>query len=47
MLLSRARERDIIGNMVPENIVEAEKKLEELSEATIQEAESWALSSPN
>lgn len=36
MLLSKARERDIIGNMVPENMVAAEK---ELSEATIREAE--------
>lgn len=41
MLLSKVRERDIIGNTVPENMVEAEKRLEELSDATIREAESW------
>lgn len=40
MLLSKARERDIVGNTVPENMVVAEKRLEELSEATIREAES-------
>jgi hypothetical protein len=41
MLLSKVRERDIIGNTVPENMVAAEKRLEALSEATIQEVESW------
>jgi hypothetical protein len=45
MLLSKVRERDIIGNTVPENMVAAEKRLEELSEATIWEAESWDWSS--
>jgi hypothetical protein len=34
MLLSRARERDLVGNAIPENMAEAEKRLEELSEAT-------------
>ena len=37
--LSKARERDIIGNTVPENKVAAEKRLEELKEAIIREAE--------
>jgi PIF1-like helicase len=41
MLLSKVRERDIIGNIIPENMVKAEEKLEELSEATIREAEDW------
>jgi hypothetical protein len=41
MLLSRVRERDIIGNTVPDNMVAAERRLEELSEATIREAEAW------
>jgi hypothetical protein len=39
MLLSKVRERDIIGNLVPEDITAAEKRLEELSEATVREAE--------
>jgi hypothetical protein len=43
MLLSKARERDIIGNTVSENMVAAEKRLEELSETTIREAEAWNL----
>jgi hypothetical protein len=33
------RERYIIGNTVPEKTVMAEKRLEELSEATVREAE--------
>jgi hypothetical protein len=41
MLLSKVRERDMVGNTVPENMVAAEKRLEELSEATIREAEEW------
>ena len=39
MLLSQARERDVSGNTVPESMVAAERKLEELSEATIREAD--------
>jgi hypothetical protein len=46
MLLSKVRARDVIGNTVPENMVAAEKRLEELSEATIREAEVWYWSSP-
>ena len=42
MLLSKARERDAVGNRIPEAMVEAEKRLEELSEATIREAGSWS-----
>jgi hypothetical protein len=41
MLLSRAQERDIVGNTVPENMAAAEKRLEQLSEATIRDAETW------
>ena len=37
MLLSKARERDI----VPENMAEAEKRLELFSDTTIKDAESW------
>ena len=47
MLLSKVRERDIVGNTIPENMVAAEKRLEELSEATIREAEAWDWSSSN
>jgi hypothetical protein len=41
MLISKARERDFMGNKVPEKMVAAEERLELLSEATIREAESW------
>ena len=44
-LLSKVRERDIIGNTVPDNMVAAERRLEELSERTICEAEAWNWSS--
>lgn len=36
-LISKARERDFVGNKVPENMVGAEERLELLSEATIRE----------
>ena len=39
MLISKARERDFIGNKVPKNMVITEERLELLSEATIKEAE--------
>ena len=42
MLLSKVRERDVVGNSVPENMVAAERRLEELNEATIREAEAEA-----
>jgi hypothetical protein len=41
MLSSKAREKDIVGNAVPENMATAEERLELLSEATIREAETW------
>ena len=41
MLLLRVRERDIVGNTVPEVMTAVEKRLEQLSEATIREAETW------
>jgi hypothetical protein len=40
MLLSKARERDIVGNTVPQDMAAAEKRLELLSDAT----SSWMLS---
>ena len=40
MLLSKAREGDIVGNAMPENMAAAEKRLEVLSETTIRDAES-------
>lgn len=46
ILLWKARERDIVGNTILENIVAAEKRLEELSEATIRKAELWGWASP-
>ena len=46
MLLSKVWERDIVGNTVPENMVAAERRLEELSEAMIREAEAWDWSCP-
>jgi hypothetical protein len=41
MLISKARERDFVGNKVPENMVTAEERLEILSEVMIREAELW------
>lgn len=40
MLLSKARERDFVGNTVPEEMTQAEQRLEQLSEETIRVAES-------
>ena len=40
-LLSKARERNFIGNRVPDNMIAAEERLELLSEQTIRAAESW------
>lgn len=40
MHLSKARDRDVIGNTIPENMVAAERRLEELSEVTMREAAS-------
>lgn len=44
ILLSKVRERDFIGNKIPENMMAAEERLELLSDATIREAESWGWS---
>ncbi|KJZ69562.1 hypothetical protein HIM_11055 [Hirsutella minnesotensis 3608] len=41
MLVSKARERDLVGNRVPEEMSAAQARLEELSEKTIREALSW------
>lgn len=41
MLMSKARERDVVGNIVPENMAAAEKEARMLSEAAISDAESW------
>lgn len=41
MLLPRIRERDFVGNTVPENMTAAEKRLEQLREATIADAVTW------
>jgi hypothetical protein len=41
ILSSKAWERDIVGNTVPETMAAAEKRLEQLSEATIRGAETW------
>ncbi|KAL8284658.1 hypothetical protein RB597_008496 [Gaeumannomyces tritici] len=40
-LLSKARERDFVGNTVPEEMAQAEQRLEQLSEETIRAAELW------
>ena len=41
MLLSKAWERDFVGNKVPDNMVAAEKRLELLCKTTIRDAEAW------
>ena len=41
MLLSEARERGIVGNNIPENMVEVERKLERLSKVTVEAAGGW------
>ena len=38
MLVSKLRERDLVGNTVPEDMTAAEARLEELSRKTIEEA---------
>ena len=40
-LLSKVRQRDVVDNNVPENMVIVEERLGLLSEATIRDAESW------
>ncbi|RKK06850.1 hypothetical protein BFJ65_g18403 [Fusarium oxysporum f. sp. cepae] len=46
-LLSEVRERDFVGNRVPENMVAAEEKLEKLSDKTIRDAACWDWSEQN
>ena len=46
MLLSKVRERDVVGNTVPQNMIAAEMRLEDCSEATIKMAETWDWTSP-
>ncbi|KJZ68887.1 hypothetical protein HIM_11720 [Hirsutella minnesotensis 3608] len=41
MLVSKVRERDLVGNRVPEEMTAAEARLEELGERTIEEALRW------
>jgi hypothetical protein len=41
MLFSKARERDLVGNKVPNNMIGAGKKLDMLNNTTIREAETW------
>jgi hypothetical protein len=42
MLMSKVRERDFVGNIVPKDMTAAEERLELLSDATIAEAETWS-----
>ncbi|XP_044717312.1 PIF1-like helicase domain-containing protein [Hirsutella rhossiliensis] len=41
MLVSEVRERDLVGNRVPEEMTAAQARLEELSRQTTQEAADW------
>ncbi|EEU34872.1 uncharacterized protein NECHADRAFT_102243 [Fusarium vanettenii 77-13-4] len=41
MLISKVRERDLVGNRVPHEMTVAEARLEELSNKTVQEALRW------
>ncbi|KAK4067220.1 hypothetical protein Purlil1_13893 [Purpureocillium lilacinum] len=41
MLVSKVRERDLVGNRVPHEMTAAQSRLEELSERTVREALSW------
>lgn len=41
MLVSKVRERDLVGNRVPHEMTTAQSRLEELSERTVREALSW------
>lgn len=40
-LLSKVRERDLVGNKVADSMVAVEERLDLLSEATIRDTESW------
>jgi len=41
MLIYKVRERDLVGNKIPKDMMAAEEKLELLSNTTIAEAETW------
>ncbi|KAJ6437585.1 membrane protein [Purpureocillium lavendulum] len=41
MLVSKVRERDLVGNRVPEEMTAAQAKLEELGQRTVEEALRW------
>ncbi|KAK4072820.1 hypothetical protein Purlil1_13256 [Purpureocillium lilacinum] len=41
MLVSRVRERDLVGNRVPDEMRSAQARLEELSDKTLREALEW------
>lgn len=41
MLLSKVREQDLVGNTIPEDMAQAELRLEQLSEEVIRDAEPW------
>ncbi|KAG6979907.1 hypothetical protein FOFC_10798 [Fusarium oxysporum] len=41
MLVSKVRERDLVGNRVPEEMTAAQARLEKLSDRTVQEALRW------
>ncbi|KAM4055498.1 PIF1 protein [Hirsutella rhossiliensis] len=41
MLVSKVRDRDLVGNRVPEEMTAAQARLEVLSERTVEEALRW------
>ncbi|RKK65793.1 hypothetical protein BFJ69_g15973 [Fusarium oxysporum] len=41
MLVSKVRERDLVGNCVPPEMTAAQARLEQLSDRTIREAKRW------
>jgi hypothetical protein len=41
MFLSKAHERDFVGNSVPREMIVAEERSEQLSNRTLEEAELW------
>jgi hypothetical protein len=46
-LLSEARDRDFVGNVVPVEVAQAELRLEEMSEQTVRQTESMIWSEAN
>ncbi|KJK84974.1 hypothetical protein H633G_11199 [Metarhizium anisopliae BRIP 53284] len=41
MLISKVRERDLVGNRVPQEMTAAQGRLEEMSTRTVEEAQRW------